>query len=235
MPLFTRLLDVLYPPACVLCAQAGADGRPLCRACAADLPWLGRGCRLCAHPLPATAPDVCGRCLRHSPAYGAVFAPLLYAEPVDRLIADFKFHGRVALAPLLAGLMIEAAARAGRRPVGTLLPVPLHPSRLRERGYNQALELARPLARHFGLPLQARLLRRTRPTTAQMTLPARYRAGNVRGAFALHGRARPPEAVVLVDDVLTTGATVNELASLLLRAGTRRVEVWALARAVQAR
>lgn len=129
--------------------------------------------------------------------------------------------------PLAQRLLASVQARGGRLP-DALLPVPIHPRRLRERGYNQALELARPVARTLGLPLLPHALRRLRATSPQMTLPEAARAANVRGAFAVHGPL--PAHVVLVDDVLTTGATTGELARTLKAAGCARVEVWCACR-----
>ncbi|WP_198034141.1 ComF family protein [Acidihalobacter ferrooxydans] len=233
--LLRKGLDVIYPPVCVLCGAPGSAGRALCAACAGGLPQVEHACACCGRPLAPIAGTVCGRCLRRPPPYDAVFAPLRYAEPVDRLIAEFKFRGRLAHATLCAALLIDAAERAGRRPPALLLPVPLHRARLRERGYNQALEMARPLARHWGVRVDAFALRRVRATRAQMQLPARQRLRNLRGAFAVSSRARLPAAVAIVDDVMTTGATAAELARVLRRAGVKRVEIWALARAGEAR
>ncbi len=192
---------------------------------------MEHACERCARPLPPSAGTVCGRCLRRPPPYADVFAPLRYAEPVDRLIAEFKFRGKLTHAALFGTLLIEAAEASGRHPPELLLPVPLHRSRLRERGYNQALELARPLARHWGVGVDAFALSRVRATAAQMQLPAKQRLKNVRGAFALRDGVRLPASVAVVDDVMTTGATVSEIAKLLRRAGVKRVEVWAVARA----
>ena len=226
-----RLLDVVYPPVCVLCAARGAAGRNLCAACAAELPQIEHACKRCGRSLSPTAGLVCGRCLRRPPPYVDVFAPFRYAEPVDRLIAEFKFRGKLTHAALFGDLLIEAAGASGRSPPELLLPVPLHRSRLRERGYNQALELARPLARHWGVRVDAFALSRVRATAAQMQLPAKQRLKNVRGAFALRDGMRLPASVAIVDDVMTTGATVSEITKLLRRAGVKRVEVWAVARA----
>lgn len=233
--LLRRMLELVYPARCVLCDAPGAQGRDLCVACAAELAYVGHACERCGRPLAVAAGSVCGRCLRRPPPYAAVFAPLSYVAPVDRLIAEFKFRGRLTHAALFASLLIEAAESAGRRPPELLLPVPLHRTRLRERGYNQALELARPLARHWGVRLDPFALVRVRATAAQMQLPAKQRLRNVRGAFAVRAGAAMPASVAVVDDVMTTGATAAELARVLRRAGVRRVEVWALARAGLAR
>ncbi|OBS08287.1 competence protein F [Acidihalobacter prosperus] len=233
---FVRWLAALYPPVCALCGDAGADGLDLCAGCRADLPRLQRGCPGCGRPLPERAAGgLCGRCLRRRPAYATVYAPYRYAPPVDRLIAEFKFRGRLANARLLGELLVRAARADGRAPPPVLIPVPLHPRRLRGRGYNQSVELARPLARAFGSRLEVDCVRRLRATAPQMSLPAKRRRANVRGVFAMRGGCRLSGAVAVVDDVMTTGATVDELARVLLRAGAASVEVWSIARAGQAR
>lgn len=217
---------LLYPPVCALCGGAG-DGLDLCAGCRRELPRFGAACRVCAQPLGGGA-DLCGRCLRRPPPVTRTAAAFAYTTPLDRLILDLKFHRRLHLAPLLGALMAEHLAAQERPQV--LLPVPLHPARLRERGYNQALELARPLSRRLGLPIDLALCRRVRATAQQATLTARERRRNLRGAFAV--TRRPEYAhVVLVDDVVTTGATVFELARMLRAAGVARVDVWACARA----
>lgn len=183
----------------------------------------------CAIPLPEPATE-CGRCLRRPPDFDAALAPLIYGFPVDRLLPRFKFHGDLAAGRLLAATLLSAASAApGARPA-TLIPVPLHRTRLRERGYNQALELARPIARQLGIPLAPDALERVRPTRAQSELGALDRRRNVRGAFVVRGRTLP-DHVALVDDVMTTGATLSECARVLKRAGVARVDVWVVARA----
>ena len=224
----------LLPPRCLVCEAPGADGHDLCAACRDDLPWNRPACPRCA--LPVAAGGRCGRCLRRPPPLDATLAALAYRFPVDHLLPRFKFHGDLAAGRLLGQLLAEAqgVARAGA-PAGAdgpqaLVPVPLHPRRLRERGYDQALELAQGLGRALGLPVQADGLRRVRATAAQSTLGAAARHGNVRGAFV----AAPgpwPEWVALLDDVMTTGATLGECARALRRAGVLRVEAWVVARA----
>jgi ComF family protein len=220
-------LQALLPARCLLCGEAGARGLDLCAACQAALPWNRAACARCGLPLPEAEP-ACGRCLRAPPPFAATFAPWLYAFPHDRLLPRLKFHGDLAAGALVAGRMREAL-RAAPRPQA-LVPVPLHRARLRERGYDQALELARPLARGLGLALRADLLQRTRATAAQSDLAAAARRRNVRGAFAVDGRGGVPAHVALVDDVMTTGATLGECARALRAAGVARVDVWVAAR-----
>jgi ComF family protein len=221
----------LYPPVCLVCGGDGEPDRDVCAGCAADLPRNARACARCSEPLPAAAPigSLCGHCQGSPPSYDRCLAPYRYAPPLDRLVTGLKFHARLANARLLATLLGDAVLTAGADPPDALVPVPLHATRLRERGFNQALELARPLATRLGIPLEAGLLARTRPSAPQSGLQRSLRRANVRGAFAVV-RAPPARHVALVDDVLTTGHTASEIAKALKRAGVERVEVWVVAR-----
>lgn len=171
---------------------------------------------------------VCGQCLRRPPPQTHARAAFVYGFPLDRLLPRAKFHGDLASTRLLAALMARAFGEAEHPQA--LVPVPLHTGRLRERGYDQALELARPLAHRLGLPLRDDLLRRVRATAAQSRLDAAGRRRNLRGAFAVQKNGDLPTHIALVDDVMTTGATVHAAASTLLRAGVARVDVWVCAR-----
>ena len=225
-----RLGRILLPPRCLACGEAGADGRDLCAACQRALPWNAASCARCGLPM-AEAVDACGRCLRTPPPLDRVHAAFDYRFPVDRLIPRFKFHHDLAAGRELALAMrtsLAGRALASGSP-DAVVPVPLHAHRLRERGYNQALELARPLAAAFGLPLLADGLRRTRETAPQSGLSALARRRNPRGAFAA-GPAALPAHVVLVDDVMTTGATLFACARALRQAGVQRVDAWVAAR-----
>jgi ComF family protein len=157
-----------------------------------------------------------------------VVAPFLYGPPLDRWLPRFKFHHDLAAGRLLSQLMLEACAAAPRP--DALVPVPLHRSRLRSRGYDQALELARPLARALALPLRTNLLARARATSAQSSLHALQRHRNLRGAFAAAPGRQPPAHVALIDDVMTTGATLHAAAHALRAAGVARVDAWVCAR-----
>ncbi|KFN46327.1 ComF family protein, partial [Arenimonas metalli] len=154
---FSRWLGrALLPLRCLVCGLPGADGQDLCAACRGDLPWNHPACPTCALPLPAGPGFRCGRCLRRPPPLDATVAALAYRFPLDRLLPRFKFHGDLAAGRLLAELMATGLARglAGAPRPGALVPVPLHPARLRQRGYDQALELARPVAAALGVPLR---------------------------------------------------------------------------------
>jgi ComF family protein len=220
------LSGLLFGGSCFLCR--GASRALLCAACDADLPRLAppdalRLCPRCA--LASPRGELCGRCLAEPPRYDATVAALAYAFPGDVLVQALKFRGELALAPLLAGLL-AARIRGGER-IDLVLPVPLAPRRLRERGYNQSAEIARRV--HGGAPLDLFLCERSRETAAQAELPWSERRRNVRGAFRCT-RAIPGGTVAVVDDVMTTGATLDEVAAVLKDAGARRVVNWVVAR-----
>ncbi|WP_242464139.1 ComF family protein [Thiococcus pfennigii] len=225
------VLDWLLPPTCALCGAAGLPGLDLCPGCLADLPHNCAACPRCALPLP---PDqavgaTCGRCQRHPPPFDAAHAAFRYEGPLPALVAGAKFRGRMNLMRLLGSCLLRALLEQGAARPELIVPVPLHPARLRERGYNQALEIARVPARALGLPIDARGCARVRATAPQMGLERAARRLNVRGAFQV---TAPPAArhVALVDDVVTTGQTAAELARALRRAGVARVDLWAVAR-----
>lgn len=174
---------------------------------------------------------LCSACQHDPPPLAEAHAAFLYAFPLDRLLPRLKFGRDLAAGRLLAQAMAAAFAAHARADGAVLVPVPLHRARLRQRGYNQALELARPLARTLGLELRPRLLRRCRNTRAQSRLGADDRIGNLRDAFEVPQRQLPPAHAVLVDDVMTTGATLHAAAEALLEAGADRVDAWVCARA----
>lgn len=221
---------VVAPCRCHWCATPLGAG-VACASCRATLPWNDRACRHCALPLAATALDACANCLRLPPPQDRTWTAFHYAAPVSHDIIALKFHARFASAHALGELM---AARLALRPEPLpewLVPVPLHASRLRLRGYNQALELARALAARLPLRLAPAVARRLRATPEQTRLSSAQRRRNLRGAFAVDAEVRGRH-VALLDDVVTTGATAAELARAMRAAGAARVEVWAAARAL---
>jgi ComF family protein len=214
-----------------LCLAPGHAGLELCRYCREDLPWLVHACSRCAQPLGAPGGGVCPTCLNNPPVLDGCFALFSYQPPVDRWIHDLKF-GRDLAAGRLLGELLADELPVDKVPADTLvLPVPLHAARLRQRGYNQSLEITRPL-RRLGLKPGRCRCRRNRHTPAQSGLPAKNRHRNIRGAFSVRERL-DGRRVLLVDDVMTTGATLNELARTLKRAGAARVEACVAARALR--
>jgi ComF family protein len=207
------------------CQLCGAESRSemVCASCAAELPALPEHCPQCASPSPGGL--ICGDCLSHPPHFDRTLALWRYEFPCDRLVHSLKYHARLAL----AGFFARGFASRRLPHFDLVVPMPLHPRRLVERGFNQALEIAREIARHVRAPLEPRAARRVKDTAPQTGLPYDRRARNVRGAFAcdqdLSGRT-----VAVVDDVMTTGATLNELARVLKRAGAARIENWVVGR-----
>jgi ComF family protein len=224
-----RFSRVLLAPRCLACGEPGHGGLDLCGICRAQLPWNQHACRQCGIGLALAGQSHCGACRLDPPPFTHAFCPLHYRFPIDRLLPRFKFHGDLAAGELLATLM-QWPMDPADLPQG-LVPVPLHRSRLRTRGYDQALELARALARGVRLPLFANALVRRRATQPQTELGAAERRRNMRDAFALRPDARLPPHIALVDDVMTTGATLAECARVLLSSGVQRVDAWTIARA----
>jgi ComF family protein len=216
----------LLPQDCFLCTAPSGDGL-LCSACAAGLPRLGADCcPVCALPTPDAA--ICGACLKRAPHFDATQAVFRYEFPLDRLIQALKYGHRLACADFLGAALADLPTA---RP-DLILPVPLAAARLAERGFNQALEIARPLARKLDARLEIRHVRRCRDTAAQAGLPWKERARNMRHAFEC-GIDLSGKSVLLVDDVMTTGATLDELARTLKAHGATRVENRVLARALK--
>lgn len=213
-----------------MCAGWGR-GR-VCATCIARFARPTERCLRCAIAVPAGV-TVCGACLAEPPPQQLTLAALDYDFPWDGLIARFKFDGAVDLAGALAERLAVAAARQAAARPQLLLATPLAPRRLRERGYNQAWELARRLGRRLRVPAEPAALLRVRETVHQLDLPAAERAANVRGAFAVEPARRDAlrgRLVALVDDVMTSGATAAEIARVLLHAGAAAVQVWVVAR-----
>jgi ComF family protein len=224
------LTDRLFGVRCLLCHAPLSGGVPICPGCHHDLPWNRHPCPRCAMPLPAGSAATCGHCQSEPPPWDAAWAPLRYLDPVDRLITDLKFRQRLEAGRLLGLLLADSLRQqlAGRAAPEVVVPVPLHPDRLRQRGYNQGVLLGRWLERE-GVTLDRRHCRRIRATAAQSRLDRAARRANLRNAFDL--RPAGWRHVAILDDVLTTGSTAGEMARLLRRSGVERVEVWVVARA----
>jgi len=226
-----NIQNTLFPGVCLLCGDACVTSLSLCEGCLADLPYPHSCCHRCAAPLPVAG--VCGQCLRHPPAFERVVSLFDYLPPVDSLILGLKFHGKLAGARLLGDLLAEQLKHSVAHLPECIIPVPLHPVRLRSRGYNQVLEVARPLSRVLGLPLDARSCRRLVATAEQSSLDVRARRRNVQGVFSVAANLGARH-VAIVDDVMTTGNTVQALSRALLASGVARVDVWVCARAILA-
>jgi ComF family protein len=216
----------MLPQSCLLCSAGSGTGL-LCDPCDAELPRLNvPHCPQCA--LPTHDGNLCGACLAHPPRYDRISVPFLYRYPLDRLIHSFKYRGNIALAVFFA----EALAGCLDTTPDLVIPMPLAPARLQERGFNQALEVARIVARMTGATVAPHACRRVRDTAPQMSLPWAERAKNIRHAFVCDADLTG-KRVAIVDDVMTTGATLNELARNLRHAGAVEVHGWMVARALR--
>ena len=210
---------------CILCDSISTED--FCEPCTAHLPWLSQQhCPVCLWPTPDG--QICGPCLQKPPAYTRTVAALSYAFPVDALIQALKYQANLAMAPILVRLIIKKLHNTPYKP-DILIPMPLHPARLCERGFNQAMELGRVISGQMNIPILANGCQRIQNTPPQAGLPWKARRSNIRNAFectiALSGKH-----VAVVDDVMTTGTTLNELAIILRRQGATEVSNWIVAR-----
>jgi ComF family protein len=218
------LFETLIPPDCCLCGiSVGNGGVPVCGDCAGELPRHDMpACPCCALPTPEG--QICGRCLHAPPAFDSTYALYGYVFPADVLVRTFKYRHRLSLARFFAGEVSVLPE------VDVVIPMPLHPRRLSERGFNQALEIARPLARAAGLPLERGGVARSRHTPPQAGFDREDRLANPRGAFACRRRFDGLR-VLVIDDVMTTGASLDALACCLKAGGAVAVHNFVLARA----
>lgn len=222
------------PKACLLCLRSTHEAHHLCVACAKELPILTHSCVKCAQFLNKIDMNItlCGQCLVKTPAFHRVYVTYAYRFPIPRLIAGLKFDGKLSHARMLSQLMLHDITNKWYRttPLPELiLPMPLHRQRLKERGFNQAVEIARPISRALKIPLDTQGIARKKATQPQSSLPAKERRQNVAHAFRAKHRYDGLHLAV-VDDVMTTGQTVSALATLLKKQGAKRIDVWCAAR-----
>ncbi|AEJ02533.1 phosphoribosyltransferase [Nitrosomonas sp. Is79A3] len=210
---------------CVLCSVSAKQD--LCEPCYNHLPQLPLNhCPICLWPVPTA--EICGACLTKPPAFTRTIAALRYTFPVDAMIHALKYQNNLAIAPILANLLITRLIATERMP-DIIIPMPLHRVRLRERGFNQAMEISRYISKHMRIVLLPDSCQRIKHTPPQTGLPWKDRQKNIRKAFSckidLSGKH-----VALVDDVMTTGATLNELAKVLRKQGATEISNWVIAR-----
>ena len=215
---------------CFLCKAVCVDYAPLCLNCQHDLPVILYACPGCG--LPREDNELCATCLGSKQrVIEGISCVYRYCFPTSILIQHMKFNSRPDLAVFLGSRIARKLLLTGRVLPEVLVPVPLHPARLAERGYNQAAELARTISLRTGAPVDLQFCHRQKPGTPQAGLDATARRHNVKDAFSCSAMNKYRH-VAIVDDVVTTGSTVNELARVLIRSGVSRVDVWACARAV---
>ncbi len=227
--LIQRIEKSIIEP-CLLCGSHSGHSTMLCSACYDDLPSYQHRCEICAIPLPKLQHSLCGQCLAHRPAFDRVYSPYLYRTPINNLIHQLKYQHQLHSLRLLGKLMSDYLQDHMQTIPDILIPVPLHRKRLKERGFNQASELALRIKKATGIPLDNYLISRKKHTEAQTGLKPKQRKSNLAGVFKIN-RKIIPQNILIVDDVMTTGATVAEMAKCLKRGGAKSVEVVTLARA----
>lgn len=245
MELAKKLLSSLFPSRCLLChktvvRQTHSVPVEICSECFQRLPHNKVSCIRCALPLPDDLTNnlLCGRCIKKPPAFDYAYSPLRYEDDVIRLMHQLKFSEKITfsrtfgemLLQLLRQKLSQGDVQQGLNKPDCLLPVPLHRSRLRQRGFNQSIELARVVSEKLNLPIEYDAVRRNRSTTSQMGLDAKARRINIKGAFSVTHQLNAKH-VLIIDDVMTTGSTVNELAKILKQNGVKHVGVLSFARA----
>ncbi len=248
MELAKKLLSNLFPSRCLLChktiiSQSDNDDHKnieICPACLSGLPYNEASCRRCAVPLVTEVEGrvLCGRCIKKLPAFDYAYSPLHYEDDVIRLVHQFKFSEKITFSRTLGEIMLECwqvkTTKSGNVDAPNkpdyLLPVPLHKSRMRQRGFNQSIELSRVMAKKLNIPIEYDAVSRIRSTSAQTGLNSVQRKKNIKGAFKVVQKISA-KRVLIIDDVMTTGSTVNELARILKKAGVEQVGVLCLARA----
>lgn len=214
------------PSSCLLCEDQININGALCPACLSDLAYIANACGRCGSPLAKTA--LCGNCMRTPPFFDGIVSAYAYRYPLTDLIQALKYKQKLIVARELGLRLAQKIILNNRALPDCIIPIPLHRRRFIGRGYNQAHEISRVLASQLQLPIDNGLVRRARPTRPQFELSAKQRHKNVTGAFVL---LREPgyKTVAIVDDIVTTGATVNEVARLLKGAGVQNVAVWTCA------
>jgi ComF family protein len=228
MPLsINDFLFALLPGICQLCDAKTHRQLDLCIACENDLPWLGQACSICSQPLPHGA-STCGKCLTNRPIYSHCHSAFEYQYPVDKLILNFKSHRKLMAGNLLSNLLAKTFS-PDHTPPDILVPMPLHQRALKARGFNQSTEIAKVLSKCLKIPMEHGWCQRVVDTQEQKSLSLVERAKNVKDAFSISSDLSG-KSIGIVDDVVTTGASVNELSKVMKANGAGSVEVYCLAR-----
>jgi len=218
----------LYPSTCFICDQPGYNELDLCQQCLQDLNSATRSCIICDIAL-TTESSICGRCLKKPPSFDSITSLYQYEGIAQFLIQSLKFQAKHSCARTM-GLLMAQHIKALNKQADALMPVPLHAKRLNERGFNQSELIAQYIQKAIGVPLIQHSLKRVVNTTSQATLKANERRKNLKNAFS-YSSTQNIQSVAIIDDVVTTGSTANEIAKTLKKQGVQRVEIWAFARA----
>lgn len=218
------------PSICVLCNQANPSPLAVCSECISLLPQLGPSCTHCANPLPDAFYPICGACIKKKPHFDLAAIAYSFEEPIRTLLHRFKYQNGLYLGPFLGQLIFNAKEQKKLPTPECLIPVPLHASKIKHRGFNQTLILTQFLAKRLHIPYDVKHCRKITNTLAQAHLDKIKRSGNIKKAFVVD--KLPYRHIALVDDLLTTGSTLNELAKQLKKAGVCQVDIWCCARTI---
>jgi len=229
-----KLQSVLFSPTCILCGQLTHTTASLCPECTTELPYNKQCCSCCSIPLDQKTQKklLCGACQKQPLSYQYSQIPLIYKKPINRFIQNFKFNNDFVTGKILCDIFESRLPNVSKIKPQALVPVPLHPSRIRLRGYNQALWLANRLSKFTGIKVDNNLIKRIKKTSPQQELKSKQRRTNLKDAFQLN-KTIHYKSIAIIDDVVTTGTTVSEIAKLFKKEGVAQIEVWALARTVQ--
>ena len=227
--LAVRLWDQALQPICLNCRTGPESNHGLCEKCLQLISLNATCCEICARPL--TQNLVCGQCQKIPPFFDRALTPLLYVDPVDRFLCGLKYREQFSFARFAAGVMTNHALKTGQKAPDMICPVPMTSKTLRKRGFNQSAFIGQLIAWQLGIPMSSNLILKTRDTAHQSDLKAKERQNNLKGAFECKRQVRGRH-IVIVDDVLTTGATANEISKTLKKYGASRVDIWTCARTV---
>ncbi|MDR3477182.1 MAG: ComF family protein [Gammaproteobacteria bacterium] len=230
----SRLYEWFFPRTCILCHYPSKAAEDLCEPCFLSLPILHESCIQCAKNLPHTSLTdlVCGKCQHSPPPFDRTYALFTYQSPITKLIMELKFHERLVNAKVLGDLLAKTIQHqwyTHQTLPEIILPIPLHNKRLKKRGFNQALEIARPIGKRLHIPIDTQGCLRTKHTEAQAQLALKKRTHNIKNAFYIRGDYTNRHVAIL-DDVTTTGHTISEFSKALKKAGARRIDVWCCAK-----
>jgi len=233
--IFKKVHVFLLPYTCILCEALSDQELDLCQGCENDLPWHRDACPQCAQPLGQTSSSSlqspCGQCLKNPPPFTQTIAAFRYEMPISQWVNQLKFYNQLLPSQLLGALLAKKIKAQSLQLPQCIIPVPLHKQRLIKRGYNQTHEIAKTVAHILQIPIDPHYCQRIRATAAQTEIPQRQRYSNIKNAFQAKSN-KVYQHLAIVDDVVTTGATVSELAKTLLLNGVHRVDIWCSARTV---
>lgn len=221
----------IFTGTCILCGMSSRRKQDLCKKCEAELPWIEKSCFRCGQPLDNENITECGQCLQKIIPFDRTIALFHYKKPIDILIKGLKFTNKLIYARILGDLLGAKLQQSYKhdKPPDTIIPVPLHKKRLQERGYNQALEIARPIASKFNIPIDYQSCQKVKHTKAQASIPAQERLNNMQKAFVV-SKKFCAKHIAIIDDVITTGATIRELSAAFRQHGAQTIDIWCCAR-----